>query len=61
MTGFYRYGIKVILMVAAPHPLWTSERGLQIGGPAGFGMTEEYRSTLKYTEPRSVIEEYANA
>lgn len=53
-----RYGVKVIVMTAAPHPLWTTERGLQLGGPAGFGMPDKYTPTLKHTQPRSVIEEY---
>lgn len=53
-----RYGLKVIVMAAGPHPLWTTERGLEIGGPAGFGMPDRYPSTLKYTRPRSVIEEF---
>ncbi|KAK2746156.1 hypothetical protein FQN55_005785 [Onygenales sp. PD_40] len=57
-TPEYRYGLKVMLMAAAPHPLWTTPRGLEIGGPPGFGMDVEYKSTLRYVKPRRVIEEY---
>ncbi|QSS56068.1 hydantoinase [Histoplasma capsulatum var. duboisii H88] len=54
----YRYGLKIILMVAAPHPLWTTERGLEIGGPPAFGLSVKYKYDLRYVKPKSVIEEY---
>lgn len=54
----YRYGIKVVVIVMAPHPVWTTERGLQIAGPSAFELKHEYRSTLTYSKPRGVIEEF---
>ncbi|KIX05403.1 uncharacterized protein Z518_06275 [Rhinocladiella mackenziei CBS 650.93] len=54
----YRYGLKVTVMAMAPHPLWTTKRGLEIGGPGAFNLPYEYNSPLKYTKPRSVIEEF---
>ncbi|EEQ86155.1 hypothetical protein RJZ56_002839 [Blastomyces dermatitidis] len=57
-TPEYRYGLKIILMVAAPHPLWTTERGLEIGGPPAFGLNIKYKPDLQYVKPKSVIEEY---
>lgn len=39
---------------------WTStERGLEIGGPKGFGFNElEYKPLGKFSKPRSVIDEF---
>ncbi|PGH17467.1 hypothetical protein AJ79_01067 [Helicocarpus griseus UAMH5409] len=48
-TPEYRYGIKVIVMAAAPHPLWTTPRGLEIGGPPGFGLSVEYKPDMQIT------------
>jgi DUF917 family protein len=53
-----RYGLKVTVMIMAPHPLWTTSRGLEIGGPVAFKLPYKYESTLKYKKPRSVIEEF---
>ncbi|KAI5290977.1 hypothetical protein KEM55_008458, partial [Ascosphaera atra] len=55
------YGLKVIVMAAAPHEIWTTERGIQVGGPPGFGMSAEYKPELQYFRPRSVIEEFRPA
>ncbi|KAL8327684.1 hypothetical protein RB597_003822 [Gaeumannomyces tritici] len=54
----YQYGLKVAVMIMAPHPLWVSERGLQVAGPRAFGLVHDYTATLEYTKPRSVIEEF---
>ncbi|KAH8586429.1 hydantoinase/oxoprolinase [Bisporella sp. PMI_857] len=54
----YRYGLKVTVMIVAPHPIWVTERGLQLVGPGAFGLEYEYTSSLVYTKPRSVIEEF---
>ncbi|EXJ83122.1 hypothetical protein A1O1_06741 [Capronia coronata CBS 617.96] len=54
----YRYGLKVTVMIMAPHPIWTTKRGLEVGGPSAFNLPYEYSSTLRYTKPRSVIEEF---
>lgn len=45
-------------MAMAPHPVWISPRGLEIGGPSAFDLPYEYKSPLKYVKPRSVIEEF---
>ncbi|KAI5302185.1 ribosomal protein S5, partial [Ascosphaera pollenicola] len=60
-TPEYKYGLKVIVMAAAPHNIWTTKRGIEVGGPAGFGMDVEYGPELQYCQPRSVIEEYRPA
>jgi DUF917 family protein len=54
----YRYGLKVTVMIMAPHPLWTTKRGLEIGGPQAFKLPYEYKPTLRYQKPRSVIDEF---
>lgn len=56
----YRYGLKVMVIVAAAHPLWTgSERGLEISGPKAHGYDAEYVPWGKYRGVVSVIDEYA--
>ncbi|PKS06076.1 hypothetical protein jhhlp_007910 [Lomentospora prolificans] len=55
----YRYGVKVVVMIMAPHPVWTTKRGLEVAGPKVFNLPHEYVSTLVYHKPRSVIEEFA--
>ncbi|KAK1990631.1 hydantoinase/oxoprolinase [Colletotrichum falcatum] len=54
----YRYGLKVAVMVMAGHPLWATERALEIAGPKVFGLPHDYKTTLKYTKPVSVIDEF---
>ncbi|TLD29327.1 hypothetical protein PspLS_03572 [Pyricularia sp. CBS 133598] len=54
----YRYGLKVAVMAMAPHPVWATKRGLEIGGPRAFGLSYEYVPTLEYSKPRSVIDEF---
>lgn len=54
----YRYGLKVAVMAMAPHPVWTTKRGLEVGGPKAFGLPYEYVPTLEYSKPRSVIDEF---
>lgn len=54
----YQYGLKVAVMAMAPHPLWASERGLQVAGPRAFGLGHDYTAILEYTKPRSVIDEF---
>ncbi|EEP81448.1 conserved hypothetical protein [Uncinocarpus reesii 1704] len=54
-----RYGLKVSVIAMPAHPLWTSdERGLRVGGPAGFGLDMEWKTVGQYEEPRSVIDDY---
>jgi len=55
----YRYGLKVFVIVAAAHPLWTSsQRALEIAGPRAFGYDVEYTPFGTFTEIKSVIDEY---
>lgn len=53
-----RYGLHVKVIGMPSHPLWTTERGLRVGGPKGFGLDMEWTSLGPYQEPRSVIEEF---
>ncbi|KAG0646245.1 hypothetical protein D0Z07_8135 [Hyphodiscus hymeniophilus] len=61
-TPEYRYGLLVIVLGIVASEKWTSTpRGLEIGGPKGFGMDEiEYKSLGKFQKPRSVIDEYGS-
>lgn len=55
-----RYGLKVSVIAMAAHPLWTrSERGLQVGGPAGFGLDMPWNKLGEYQRPRSVVADFA--
>ncbi|CZR52674.1 related to D-amino acid hydantoin hydrolase (hydantoinase) [Phialocephala subalpina] len=60
-TPEYRYGLLVIVLGIVASEKWTStQRGLEIGGPKGFGMDDvEYKALGKFQKPRSVISEYA--
>lgn len=54
-----RFGLKVSVIGFAAHPLWTGDRrGLDVGGPRGFGLEMEWRSLGEYVKPRSVVEEF---
>ncbi|KAL5316895.1 hypothetical protein ACEPPN_015947 [Leptodophora sp. 'Broadleaf-Isolate-01'] len=55
----YRYGLKVMVIVAAAHSLWTSKRGLEIAGPKAFGYDFDFVPYGTYTGVTSVIDEYA--
>ncbi|KAI1280947.1 hypothetical protein F5Y07DRAFT_313578 [Xylaria sp. FL0933] len=58
-TPEYRYGLLVIVLgiVASDH--WTSERGIEIGGPKSFGMDHlTYKPLGKFIKPTSVIDEF---
>ncbi|KUJ08498.1 uncharacterized protein LY89DRAFT_332024 [Mollisia scopiformis] len=55
----YRYGLKVMVMIAAAHPLWTSKRGLEIAGPKAFGYNMEFDPCGVYGDVTSVIDEFA--
>ncbi|KAF8849050.1 DUF917-domain-containing protein [Acephala macrosclerotiorum] len=61
-TPEYRYGLFVIVLGIVASEKWTSTpRGLEIGGPKGFGMGDvEYKALGKFRKPRSVIDEYAS-
>lgn len=53
-----RYGLKVNVIAMAAHPLWTTEAGLKVGGPQGFGLDMKWTKLGEYWEPKSVIEEF---
>ena len=56
----YRYGLKVNVLIAAAHPLWTStKRALEIAGPKAFNFDIDFASCGIYQEVRSVIDEFA--
>jgi DUF917 family protein len=61
-TPQYKYGLRVLVLGITAAPQWTgTERGIALGGPSGFGFTHiPYKPLGKYTQPRSVIEEYAH-
>ncbi|KAF3000747.1 hypothetical protein E8E13_004180 [Curvularia kusanoi] len=59
-TQEYRYGLPVIVLGITASERWTSTaRGLEIGGPKGFGFNDlEYKPLGKFCKPRSVIDEF---
>ncbi|KAH6869763.1 hypothetical protein B0T10DRAFT_593248 [Thelonectria olida] len=59
-TQEYRYGLPVIVLGITASEKWTSTpRGIEIGGPKGFGFDDlEYKPLGKFTKPRSVIDEF---
>lgn len=60
-TPEYRYGLLVIVLGIVASEKWTSTpRGLEIGGPKGFGLENiEYKALGRSQKPRSVIDEYS--
>ncbi|GMG13172.1 unnamed protein product [Aspergillus oryzae] len=55
----YRYGYQVVVLGLACSPHWSkTERGLEIGGPKGYGYDFAYEPLGEYFEPRSVIDEF---
>jgi DUF917 family protein len=59
-TQEYRYGLPVVVIGMTASDKWTSTpRGIEIGGPKGFGFDNlEYKALGKFHMPRSVIDEY---
>ena len=55
-----RYGLRVTVIGMPAHPLWKTEKGLAVGGPAGFGLDIPFAGVGEYSPPRSVIEEYGS-
>ncbi|KAI9736357.1 MAG: hypothetical protein M1834_001243 [Cirrosporium novae-zelandiae] len=41
-TSDYKYGLRVSVIALRAPPIWTSKRGLEVGGPGGFGIDVEY-------------------
>ncbi|KAL1859075.1 hypothetical protein VTK73DRAFT_7594 [Phialemonium thermophilum] len=56
-----RYGLRVSVIGMPAHPLWKTDKGLQVGGPAGFKLDIPYVGVGEYSPPRSVIEEFGTA
>ncbi|KAI6459082.1 hypothetical protein MCOR12_006223 [Pyricularia oryzae] len=59
-TQDYRYGLPVLVIGITASEKWTSTaRGIEIGGPKGFGFDDlEYKPLGKFSKPRSVIDEF---
>jgi DUF917 family protein len=58
-TPEYRYGLLVVVLGITASSHWTSERGIEIGGPKGFGMDHlTYKPLGKFVKPVSVIDEF---
>ncbi|KAK6069987.1 hydantoinase protein [Seiridium cupressi] len=59
-TQEYRYGLLVVVLGITASEKWTSTaRGIEIGGPRGFGFNDlEYQPIGKFEKPRSVIDEF---
>ncbi|OHF03720.1 hypothetical protein CORC01_01039 [Colletotrichum orchidophilum] len=62
-TQEYRYGLLVVVLGITASEKWTSTaRGIEIGGPKGFGMNDlEYVPLGTFKKPRSVIDEFGGA
>lgn len=54
----YRYGLSVSVIALRASPVWTSEKGLELGGPKAFGLDVPYVSvgSEEYKAPKSVWE-----
>ncbi|KAF2033121.1 hypothetical protein EK21DRAFT_98439 [Setomelanomma holmii] len=59
-TQDYRYGLPVIVLGITASEKWTSTaRGLEIGGPKGFGFNNlKYKPLGRFSKPKSVIDEF---
>jgi DUF917 family protein len=58
-TPEYRYGLLVSVIGITASERWTSPRGIEIGGPKGFGLDHlEYKPLGRFVKPVSVIDEY---
>ncbi|KAI6093664.1 DUF917-domain-containing protein [Hypoxylon rubiginosum] len=58
-TPEYRYGLLVIVLGITASERWTSERGIEIGGPKSFDMNHlTYKPLGKFVKPLSVIDEF---
>ncbi|KAK8055364.1 hypothetical protein PG993_000591 [Apiospora rasikravindrae] len=62
-TQEYRYGLLVVVIGITASEKWTStQRGVDIGGPKGFGFGDlEYVPLGMFTKPKSVIDEFNHA
>ncbi len=58
----YKYGLRVSVIALQAPPIWTSGRGLEMGGPKAFGLDVEYRGvgSGEYEAPKSVWEMFGD-
>lgn len=56
----YRYGLLVVVLGISASDRWTgSKRGIEIGGPEGFGIHHlKYQPLGTFVKPRSIIDEF---
>ena len=56
----YKYGLRVSVIALRSPPIWTSKRGLEMGGPRAFELDMDYKAvsaeTGEYEKPMSVWE-----
>ena len=52
----YKYGLRVSVIALKAPPMWTTERGLEMGGPRAFRLDMDYKgvSVGEYEKPKSV-------
>ncbi|CAG8971459.1 hypothetical protein HYALB_00002043 [Hymenoscyphus albidus] len=54
----YKYGLRVNVIALRAPPVWTTERGLEMGGPRAFGLDFDYKpvvdADIEYIPPKSV-------
>ncbi|KAK2612619.1 hypothetical protein QQS21_001391 [Conoideocrella luteorostrata] len=56
-----RFGLRVNVIVLPSSPLWKTDKGMAVGGPAGFGLKmTPVDCGIPFTDPRSVIEEFGS-
>ncbi|KAM3076099.1 hypothetical protein ACMFMG_006383 [Clarireedia jacksonii] len=59
----YKYGLRVSVIALKAPPMWTSEKGLEMGGPKAFGLNMDYEgisASKEYSAPKSVWELFGN-
>ncbi|KAJ4352843.1 hypothetical protein N0V95_003890 [Ascochyta clinopodiicola] len=60
-TPEYRYGLLVLVIGLTASERWTSQKGVEIGGPNAFGLNHlDYKPLGKFVKPVSVIDEYGD-
>lgn len=58
-TPEYRYGLLVSVIGITASERWTSPRGIELGGPAAFGLDHlQYQPLGRFVKPVSVIDEF---
>lgn len=53
-----RYGLNVNVIAMPAHPLWKTNRGMDVGGPKSFGLDLSFVGAGEYEPARSVIDEF---